>query len=408
MTFDGDAREARSLEGPPPPPGLPPTDQARGRQWRVIKGMFIAGVVLLALALTIAWGGRAVGLWGAGRARAPGFSQAASLLEPRAAHTATLLGDGRVLVVGGLDGNVAPLSTMEVYDPSSGRWSRVGSLPSPLSMHTATRLLDGRILIAGGRRGDAPTADAFLFDPSTASLDRTGPLQSARELASATLLADGRVLIVGGEQEPGDETLARYEVYDPARGSFSAGSLREPRTLAALALLDDGRVLITGGSVADGPTSTSLRTTEFFIPGQSTTEPGPTMREPRVGHTATKLRDGRVLIVGAPDGPNSAEIFDPRQDALTSAGALDAWRNNQSATLLTNGRVLILGGSADGVLASAEVYDPVRGEFSEAGALRQARYFHTATLLLDGHLLVTGGWPGLSGGSTSSVELWSP
>src|SRR5262245_29379580 len=74
-----------------------------------------------------------------------------SMHEPRAAHTATTLLDGRVLIVGGLASNAT--ASAELFDPTTRRFSATASLRTPRASHTATLLADGRVLIAGGYNG---------------------------------------------------------------------------------------------------------------------------------------------------------------------------------------------------------------------------------------------------------------
>jgi hypothetical protein len=64
--------------------------------------------------------------------------------------TATPLGNGRILVVGGVDE-----LTAELYDPPSGTWLPAGSLNESHWAHVAVRLADGRVLVAGGGRYSA-------------------------------------------------------------------------------------------------------------------------------------------------------------------------------------------------------------------------------------------------------------
>jgi hypothetical protein len=108
----------------------------------------------------------------------------------RAHLTATRLGNGRVLVVGGVDE-----STTELYDPPTGTWVAGGMLNQPRWLHAAVRLADGRVLVAGGGRY---TATAELYDPATNRWTPTGSMSVDRITFTATLLRDGRVLVVGG------------------------------------------------------------------------------------------------------------------------------------------------------------------------------------------------------------------
>ena len=81
-------------------------------------------------------------------------------------------------------------------------------------------------------------------------------------------------------------------------------------------------------------------------------------------------------------------------------------RAGHTATLLRNGKVLVTGGGNNiSFLRAAEVYDPASGAWSVAASMTTARYFHTATSLPSGQVLVTGGW---NGGNLTSAELYTP
>jgi hypothetical protein len=80
-------------------------------------------------------------------------------------------------------------------------------------------------------------------------------------------------------------------------------------------------------------------------------------------------------------------------------------RKAHTATLLRNGKVLFAGGSSGGnVTASAELYDPETGTFEATSSMSTARGGLTATLLLDGRVLIVGGWN--SSGTLASAEVY--
>jgi len=115
------------------------------------------------------------------------------MADARESDSATLLGDGRVLIVGGQNDRV--LASAEIYDPKTGKFSPTGSLDAPSENHTATLMADGRVLIAGGdpSGGDdqTPLASAELYDPKSGTFSPTGPMTTARKRAGAALLGTG-------------------------------------------------------------------------------------------------------------------------------------------------------------------------------------------------------------------------
>ena len=78
------------------------------------------------------------------------------LTDARQHHTATLLSDGRVLVLGGRGSDaLSTLGSCELFDPKKNRWSKCAPLGVPRSHHAATLLQDGRVLVTGSRLGGA-------------------------------------------------------------------------------------------------------------------------------------------------------------------------------------------------------------------------------------------------------------
>ncbi|HSZ23610.1 MAG TPA: kelch repeat-containing protein [Candidatus Sulfotelmatobacter sp.] len=261
------------------------------------------------------------------------FSATGSMSVPREGHTATLLRDGRVLVVGGSDNGTHTLDTAEVYDPSIGAFSRAGHLNQPRVAHVAALLGTGKALIAGGGRGGMPGGyisydTAELYNPSTRTFSpMLARMHYDRVGAAAVRLNDGRVLIVGGKSGKvmvGMRTLAGMaplntaEIYDPEAGIFVAtGNMSAPHYLATATMLNNGNVLVVGGYTIQGPAVVGMRDAEVFLTESNVFSHVGQTHVARLTNTATLLNDGEVLIAGGVNGNSlitaSVEFYSPRQ-----------------------------------------------------------------------------------------------
>lgn len=294
------------------------------------------------------------------------WTQTGPMVEARGLHTATLLPDGKVLVAGGsacADFNGCPLSSAELYDPNTGTWTATGALIEARAQgHTATLLGNGKVLIAGGSDDSfGLLASAELYDPITGSWSAAGRMGEGRSHHTATLLLDGRVLVAGSGTD-----IAPAELYDPSSGQWIAtGTMSGLWIHHKATRLPDGRVLVAGGGAAtDAPPLA-----ELYDPSTGQWAPTGPLLEGRVYHTATLLPVGRVLVAGGASdvidpGPlGTAELFDPVSGSWTATASMVEGRFSHTSTLLGDGTVLVAGGFSGGgsILASAEVYDPGSG-----------------------------------------------
>jgi Galactose oxidase, central domain/Kelch motif len=234
-----------------------------------------------------------------------------SMATPRGGQTATLLPNGTVLVAGGYtskpSGQLA-VDSAELYDPATGIWTAAGSMGTPRAHHTATLLPDGKVLVVGG--AGSALAPAELYDPSSRSWTDTGSMVTPRVASfTATLLRDGRVLVAGGGFDPIENPgpLGAAELYDPSTGAWTAtGKMVTPTLAGTATLLLDGGVLVAGGDNVQ--TSAQL-----YDPSTGSWTATVSLGTPRMGHTATLLADGRVLVAGGSDWDKepSAVLYDP-------------------------------------------------------------------------------------------------
>ena len=334
--------------------------------------------------------------------------------ERVAGHTATLLDDGRLLVLGGVKAS-GGTAAADLFDPSNSTWASVAPMSTVRSSHAATLLADGRVLVTGGSTVSTGTAQGYInnasaeiYDPVANTWTATPPMSAARSHHTATRLADGKVLVVGGENalylvEP------TAEIYDPVANTWSAPRAQPvaPRSQHTATLLPSGLVLVAGGFDIVNGLLTPAATAELYDPvlhtSASTDSHGVTttivtggqdftaaaaMASAHYGHSATRLADGRVVVVGG--NTTQTEIYDPVGATWTTQGATAATHTSHGAVLLNDGRILVVGGTQF-AQPGAELFDPATGQWTAASQMLVARSNPTATLMPDGSVMACGG-----------------
>lgn len=319
---------------------------------------------------------------------------------------ATLLGNGKVLVVGGADFN-GLLNKAELYDPSNNAFTFTGDLDKYYERCTATQLGDGRVLVVGHCKGDK-TCSASIYNPylgTFTSLSVPSNLfSSGYDTYKSILLKNGLVALLGFGSDCRlcalfdiakqkfyiiGSTITYYGkiVFLPKTGeAIKAGGYMDNSALVCVEMIDFeynllSKVAAPFGNLLHASNTPFASASHLVIGGEingipqsnvalvdnanQTTTSIASMHISRSGHTATMLTEGKLLVIGG-DVMGTAELFDTRTQQFTLLGArLNMPRRGHRATLQPDGQVLIEGGvGSDGkVVEVSERYNPAKDRF---------------------------------------------
>ncbi len=323
-----------------------------------------------------------------------------SLLQPRASSVAIVLGDGRIVVSGGLT-LTGTTSTTEVFDPELKVWMPGPTMTTKRVGHTATVLADGRVLVAGGDTGSGATAACEIMNLTSGASVPVPSMYYARTGHVAVLLESGMVLVTGGTDWKSG-VWKQAEAFDPATMRWSpAGSMAMPRLFASVHLLLGGSVLVLGGD--------SEGTSEKFDPTTNSWSGKAAMSSKRSKAGSEMLGDGRVLAAGGLSGDTplrSAEIYDPEQNAWSGAGNMSSARASFSLTKLRSGELLAAGSHSKlGTTASCELFNPSNSTWYFSESMNWSRGAHGHVVVSCGSVFVIGGLSGSS--ATATVEVYA-
>lgn len=350
-----------------------------------------------------------------------------NLTRPRAGHTATLLPNGKVLVAGGAStslGYFEPLVNAELYDPATGTWATTGSLTTKRAGHTATLLGNGKVLVAGGHNGFSNSFlnSAELYNPATETWSATGSFGAPRMNHTATLLPSGKALVAGGSGPNG--AVASAELYNPVGGEWSTVAIMvTPRQNHTATLLHNGPLLVAGG--LNG--SQYLASAELYrrlmpsLLNISTRLPVQTGDNVLIGGFIIDGTEPKTLIVRGigPSLPVPGALADPIIEVHGPSGELlgtnDNWKDAATSQQISDSglapandlesalwgvinpgayTVILQGKGRDSGVGSVEVYDLDPTSDSSLANISTRGLVDTGDNVMIGGLIVGGGTPG--------------
>lgn len=339
-------------------------------------------------------------------------------------HTATLLSDGRVLVIGGeahgSSGISGALASAEIYDPATRTFTPAGNLQVPRLGHCAVELPDGTVVVLGGwtlvNGNGTVISQVEAWNPATMTFTVLGSTLSPHPGGQAFLRQDGRIQMVGGYDSSAGVTSDTYrtEIFDPASGNSRYDfALTDVEDNATLIPLDASHFMLLGGENGLGGwhqlDTAALYATDGSLPNPSA---GGRLPYPFTAGAGVNLPGGKVVVAGGqsyavPANVNNtagyvavATVLDYKNLPSTMVTInLSKGRMHHQALLFPDGTIGLVGGETfTGLIDTAflddiEIVDLARATtFILPAKLSTPRTRHTLTAMKDGTYLIVGGY----------------
>lgn len=339
------------------------------------------------------------------------FTKTGSINAPYGLLNGILLKNGDALIL--------PESNpqTETYNVATGKFTLSGVMKQFRNDYTATLLGNGKVLIVGGDYANLSVADAELYDPTTMQFQYSGKMITPREKHAAVLLPNGNVLVAGGisytlstNNKSSWKLLSSAEIYDVKTGKFiPTGNMHYPREYFSAVLLKNGKVLITGGK---GEDEKILSSVELYDPKTGIFTLTADMSQPRADHKSLSLHNGNAVLVGGQNFNNAvetAEIFNTRTNLFEKTSL----KIGRSAVIFPDGKIFYASGGVEGSFFAprkltniSEICDMEKLTCTDVGKLKEYRYSHSEILLDNNKVLVVGGYKN-SRTPLTSAELFT-
>ena len=357
-------------------------------------------------------------------------------------HTANLLPNGKIMVIGGISSSAA-VNTVQLFDPSTRQWT--STTPSnaelaPRYDHTATALRDGRVVVIGGKNSLSVPASAIAASSSISIYtpgpnDETAGTWSTRTPPAgftanlyghtATLLPDQRILIIGGTTGgSSSNSSSQAGIYNPNDNSWQAlSSLTEGRE-SHVTIVKNGKIVVVGGKKLVAGSTYPSEKILIAEAGSSWSSYPQSSTFKRIGMSAVDLNEKSILIVGGAEESgnivNSVHQFDTETGEITNHSTLQSTSADHVTIKLPGGYILNVGGSLDNTNANlaTQIFEPNASGTSYSWQtktqLNQARKKFAAVALPNGNVMMIGGCTGaVTGGTcthlnTTTVETFVP
>jgi hypothetical protein len=325
-----------------------------------------------------------------------------------------LLHTGKVLLIGGVNSG-SPNTSAYLFDPAtlSGRDVRA---PAPVYCGSVTQLSDGRVLSVGGVNGNPHgIADVFLFDTATETWVRQPGTPLGRYYPTSTRLPSGRVLIAAGTQSDGVTKNPKIELYTPPAPGAASGSIAVVGPDHATTfypkqwVMPDGNLLqVTDNRAYRFDPALRTWTALGVVPESSTASGGLMVAGPPSGSNEVMVVGG---LQGATTGLRAVQRYDYATNTWTRTADMPSARTHMNVVQVPDGTAFGIGGNSSGLSDAPQhatmSYDPQKDEWTTLASQAPRRAYHSTALLLpDGRIMSAG--DNRTGGGRQLIDFYSP
>ncbi len=275
--------------------------------------------------------------------------------------------------------------TTEIYDYLTDSIIEGPEMNIPRQQHASVALPNGDVAVFGGWSEETNPpwlSSCEVLDVKNSVFRKVGDMLERRCSPIAVLLNTGLVLVIGGHagcEDDDDEVLRSCEFYNPTKRKFYPSNAKTNFSVLwrTASLLPCGAVILCGGGDGD---RIAFDFTEIYDPvSDSFVYSSATMIRKRQEHTAARLLDGRIMIIGDSDkAACSTEFYDPVKNKFTLGPYMHHGSSSSFSVCLPDGRVFF--GIGEATVRRARFYDPMTNSFERGKLLLQERHYCSATL----------------------------
>src|SRR3990172_3655962 len=286
------------------------------------------------------------------------WTKIGDMTENRFGHTVDEL-NGKLYVVGGVhtETSTYPRTTL-VYDRSSGEWTQIPLANNKIRNCHTSCIVDGKMYVMGGNDSSSTLSTMDMFDPSTGEWVSKNSMSTDRGLAACASI-EGKIYVMGGMQMNEFSGLSTVEVYNTTNDIWMQVADMPTNRWGHSAVALNGKIYVFGGRSANYP----YTSVEMYDAQTNTWTTKSNMPTARYCLTTCVLDDNIFAIGGwffSGGGPfyDKVEIYNPESDEWLTERPLPVARA-VLASIVLDGKIYVYGGARTGhpCIGTSAIYE---------------------------------------------------